>query len=42
VMHFGLSCLCFLVGHLLQPLLFWGHRWVDAQTVFDDGAADPD
>jgi hypothetical protein len=41
VMHFGLGCLRFFVGHFLQPLLFWAHRGVVAQTMFDDGAADP-
>jgi hypothetical protein len=41
-MHFGLGCLCFLVGHFPQPLLFRAHRGVNAQVVLDDGTADPD
>jgi hypothetical protein len=40
--HLGLDGFSLLVRHFVQPLLFWAHRRVDAQTVLYDGAADPD
>jgi hypothetical protein len=38
--HFGFGGFRLFVGHFAQPLLFWVHRRVDAQTVLDDGATD--
>jgi hypothetical protein len=40
--HFDFGSFRLFIGHFAQPLLFWAHRRVDAQTMLDDGAAHSD
>jgi hypothetical protein len=40
--YFSFGSFCFFIRHFAQSLLLRAHRRVDAQTMLDEGATDPD